>query len=70
MSEFPNIKSTHSLVAKHVTKEKWDAVKDIETKAKNIMDIKEIKSEVSDVPALAIFGGMRGSIESVAVKAF
>jgi len=30
--EFPNIQSTHSLVAKHVTKEKWDAVKDIETK--------------------------------------
>merc|ERR1711931_197549 len=24
MAEFPNIKSTHSLVAKHVTKEKWD----------------------------------------------
>merc|ERR1712131_302556 len=30
--EFPNIQSTHSLVAKHVTKEKWDKLKDIETK--------------------------------------
>merc|ERR1712002_1031400 len=30
--EFPVIQSTHSLVAKHVTKEKWDQVKDIETK--------------------------------------
>merc|ERR1712186_145349 len=30
--EFPVIKSTHSLVAKHVTKEKWDKVKDIQTK--------------------------------------
>merc|ERR1711942_408403 len=30
--EFPEIKSTHSLVAKHVTKEKWDKLKDIETK--------------------------------------
>merc|ERR1712051_695194 len=30
--EFPVIKSTHSLVAKHVTKERWDKVKDIETK--------------------------------------
>merc|ERR1711892_1655598 len=30
--EFPTIKSTHSLVAKHVTKERWDKVKDIETK--------------------------------------
>ena len=30
--EFPNIQSTHSLVAKHVTKDKWDQLKDIETK--------------------------------------
>merc|ERR1711951_105881 len=30
--DFPTIKSTHSLVAKHVTKERWDKVKDIETK--------------------------------------
>jgi len=30
--EFPNIKSTHSLVAKHVTKEKWDKLGGIVTK--------------------------------------
>merc|ERR1712002_547016 len=30
--EFPVIKSVNSLVAKHVTKERWDKVKDIETK--------------------------------------
>ena len=30
--EFPTIKSAHSLVAKHVTKERWDKVKDIQTK--------------------------------------
>ena len=30
--EFPEIKSTHSLVAKHVTKERWDKLKDITTK--------------------------------------
>merc|ERR1712210_174566 len=30
--EFPTILSTHSLVAKHVTKEKWDKLKDITTK--------------------------------------
>merc|ERR1712227_353904 len=30
--EFPTIKSTHSLVAKHVTKDRWDKVKDIKTK--------------------------------------
>merc|ERR1712131_109214 len=30
--EFPNIQSKNSLVAKHVTKERWDKLKDIETK--------------------------------------
>merc|ERR1711892_160653 len=30
--EFPTIKSTHSLVAKHVTKERWDKLKNVETK--------------------------------------
>merc|ERR1711963_526635 len=30
--EFPTIKSTHSLVAKHVTKERWDKLKAVETK--------------------------------------
>ena len=29
--EFPTIKSEHSLVAKHVTKEKWDRLASIET---------------------------------------
>lgn len=32
MASFPEIKSKHSLVAKHVTKEKWDKLKDITTK--------------------------------------
>merc|ERR1711936_1440390 len=31
MAEFPTIKSEHSLVAKHVTKEAWDNLKDIKT---------------------------------------
>ncbi len=30
--DFPGFKSGHSLVAKHVTKEKWDKLKDIVTK--------------------------------------
>merc|ERR1712242_661304 len=30
--DFPNIKSTHSLTAKHVTKEKWDKLSGIVTK--------------------------------------
>jgi len=32
MAEFPNIQSKHSLVAKHVTKEKWDKLSGIVTK--------------------------------------
>lgn len=32
MASFPEIKSKHSLIAKHVTKEKWDKLKDIATK--------------------------------------
>jgi len=32
MAEFPEIKSKHSLVAKHVTKEKWDKLSGIVTK--------------------------------------
>merc|ERR1712223_1408788 len=31
MAEFPNIKSKHSLVAKHVTKERWDKLSGIVT---------------------------------------
>merc|ERR1712156_943281 len=32
MAEFPEIKSTHSLVAKHVTKDKWEKYRDHKTK--------------------------------------
>merc|ERR1711892_1552964 len=32
-SNFPIIKSKHSLVAKHVTREKWEKLKNIKTKA-------------------------------------
>ena len=32
MAEFPEIKSKHSLVAKHVTKERWDKLSGIVTK--------------------------------------
>jgi len=40
MSEFPNIKSTHSLVAKHVTKEKWDKLGGIVTKTSGFNKIR------------------------------
>ena len=44
--EFPNIKSSHSLVAKHVTKEKWDKLKDITTKTSGFTLAKAIACAV------------------------
>jgi len=44
--EFPTIKSTHSLVAKHVTKERWDKVKDITTKTSGFTLAKAIACAV------------------------
>merc|ERR1712083_1239075 len=43
---FPGIKSTHSLVAKHVTKERWDKVKDITTKTSGFTLAKAIACAV------------------------
>jgi hypothetical protein len=40
-SSFPVIKSTHSLVAKHVTKEKWDKLCNIKTKTSGFTLAKE-----------------------------
>jgi len=44
--EFPNIKSTHSLVAKHVTKEKWDKLGGITTKTSGFTLAKAIACAV------------------------
>ena len=44
--EFPNIRSTHSLVAKHVTKEKWDKLKTIVTKTSGFTLAKAIACAV------------------------
>jgi len=44
--EFPTIQSTHSLVAKHVTKERWDKVKDITTKTSGFTLAKAIACAV------------------------
>ena len=44
--EFPNIRSTHSLVAKHVTKEKWDKLKCIVTKTSGFTLAKAIACAV------------------------
>merc|ERR1719365_115698 len=44
--DFPFIASTHSLVAKHVTKEKWDKLKDIKTKTSGFTLAKAIACAV------------------------
>merc|ERR1712042_423788 len=45
-NSFPNIQSKHSLVAKHVTKEKWDKLKDIKTKTSGFTLAKAIACAV------------------------
>merc|ERR1719289_634377 len=45
-NSFPEIKSKHSLVAKHVTKEKWDKLKDIKTKTSGFTLAKAIACAV------------------------
>merc|ERR1712168_377962 len=45
-SNFPIIKSKHSLVAKHVTKEKWDQLKNIKTKTSGFTLAKAIACAV------------------------
>merc|ERR1719351_366691 len=44
---FPNIQSSHSLVAKHVTKDKWDALKNITTKTSGFTLAKAIACAVT-----------------------
>merc|ERR1711922_108580 len=44
--DFPEIKSKHSLVAKHVTKEKWNQLKDITTKTSGFTLAKAIACAV------------------------
>ncbi len=46
MAEFPDIKSKHSLVAKHVTKEKWDKLGGIVTKTSGFTLAKAIACAV------------------------
>merc|ERR1711970_239339 len=45
-TDFPNIKSTHSLVAKHVTKDKWDKLCKIKTKTSGFTLAKAIACAV------------------------
>merc|ERR1711931_611105 len=58
MAEFPNIKSTHSLVAKHVTKEKWDKLGAHVTKTSGFTLAKAIACAVeSDNQHCGIYAG-------------
>ena len=46
MADFPTIKSTHSLVAKHVTKERWDKLSGIVSKTSGFTLAKAIACAV------------------------
>ena len=46
MSSFPMIRSTHSLVAKHVTRDKWDKLSKIKTKTSGFTLAKAIACAV------------------------
>merc|ERR1712038_1277988 len=65
--EFPTIKSAHSLVAKHVTKERWDKVKDIETKTCGFTIAKAAACAVEfDNQHCGIYAGDRDSYKDFA----
>merc|ERR1712108_122295 len=64
MAEFPNIKSTHSLVAKHVTKEKWDKLGELKTETSVFTLAKAIACAVEfDDQHCGIYAGDKDSYE-------
>merc|ERR1711973_62993 len=64
MSEFPTIKSTHSLVAKHVTKEKWDKLGELKTETSGFTLAKAIACAVEfDDQHCGIYAGDKDSYE-------
>merc|ERR1711931_163975 len=64
MSEFPTIKSTHSLVAKHVTKEKWDKLGELKTDTTGFTLAKAIACAVEfDDQHCGIYAGDKDSYE-------
>merc|ERR1712045_728011 len=54
MAEFPEIKSKHSLVAKHVTKEKWDKLSGIVTKTSGFTLAKAIAALLNSTTNIAV----------------
>jgi len=64
MSEFPTIKSEHSLVAKHVTKEKWDKLGELKTDTTGFTLAKAIACAVEfDDQHCGIYAGDKDSYE-------
>ncbi len=57
---FPNIKSTHSLVAKHVTEDKWNKLADIKTKTSEFT-LAKVKQMLSYSYVLRTTSGQRPS---------
>lgn len=67
MAAFPEIKSTHSLVAKHVTKEKWDKLSGIETATSQFTLAKAIACAVQfDDQHCGIYAGDEDSYKDFA----
>lgn len=66
-SSFPDIKSKHSLVAKHVTKEKWDKLCNIQTKTSGFTLAKAIACAVEfDDQHCGIYAGDEDSYKDFA----
>jgi len=64
MSEFPTIQSTHSLVAKHVTKEKWEKLGELKTETTGFTLAKAIACAVEfDDQHCGIYAGDKDSYE-------
>ena len=69
MSDFPNIKSADSLVAKHVTKSVWDQLKGVVTKTSGFTLAKAIACAVEfDNQHCGIYAGDWDSYKVKAVK--
>jgi len=64
MSEFPTIQSTHSLVAKHVTKEKWEKLGELKTETTGFTLAKATACAVEfDDQHCGIYAGDKDSYE-------
>merc|ERR1712227_546551 len=65
MAEFPEIKSKHSLVAKHVTKERWDKLSGIVTKTSGFTLAKAIACADEFDPLICEYHGLPAGFKHV-----